>query len=82
MRSNGLLALVALVTAIGGFWTTAQADCASLPDHEALATALREAVKPSGGPSNGGLDLVELHVEKVGYASGNGDHGADCEGRL
>src|SRR5207342_3811337 len=29
----------------------------SLPGHDALAKALQEAVKASGGPSNGGLDL-------------------------
>src|SRR4051794_21348776 len=33
------------------------ADCASLPDHAALQKALQGAVKPSGGPGNGGFDL-------------------------
>ena len=33
------------------------ADCAALPNYAALATALKAAVKPAGGPSNGGLDL-------------------------
>lgn len=45
------------VTAAVGFPASALADCGSLPDHDALASALQEAVKPSGGPSNGGLDL-------------------------
>jgi len=35
----------------------AQADCGQLPDHAALTAALKSSVKPSGGPSNGGLDL-------------------------
>lgn len=35
----------------------ALADCANLPDHGALREALRSSVKPSGGPTNGGLDL-------------------------
>jgi uncharacterized protein GlcG (DUF336 family) len=35
----------------------ALADCNSLPDHAVLQKALQAAVKPSGGPSNGGFDL-------------------------
>jgi len=31
--------------------------CAGLPDYNQLTTALRASVKPSGGPSNGGLDF-------------------------
>ncbi len=48
---------LAIVAAAIGISTSAQADCGSLPDHAALAKALKEAVKPSGGPSNGGFDL-------------------------
>lgn len=35
----------------------AQTGCDRLPDHAALTKALRDSVKPTGGPSNGGLDL-------------------------
>lgn len=37
--------------------TPVLADCGSLPDHAALQQALKTSVKPTGGPSNGGLDL-------------------------
>lgn len=37
--------------------TLAQSDCSALPDHDDLTAALKESVKASGGPSNGGLDL-------------------------
>jgi len=47
------LALLALFFVTG----TAMADCKGLPDHAALQKALQASVKPSGGPSNGGLDL-------------------------
>jgi uncharacterized protein GlcG (DUF336 family) len=48
-------AIVSLfVTLIAG---QAFADCAALPNHAALQKALQGAVKPSGGPSNGGFDL-------------------------
>jgi uncharacterized protein GlcG (DUF336 family) len=40
-----------------GVASGANAACSSLPDHDALSAALKSAVKPSGGPSNGGLDL-------------------------
>jgi len=33
------------------------ADCTSIPSHADLTTALKASTKPSGGPSNGGLDL-------------------------
>src|SRR5947209_8577050 len=33
------------------------ADCSSLPDYATLQEALMKSVKPTGGPSNGGLDL-------------------------
>lgn len=36
---------------------TANAACSDLPSHDALTKALTGAVKASGGPSNGGLDL-------------------------
>jgi uncharacterized protein GlcG (DUF336 family) len=35
----------------------AKADCSHLPNHTDLTNALKAAVKASGGPSNGGLDL-------------------------
>ena len=57
MNSTKLLALAAIAAASVGFASAARADCGSLPSHDALAKALQEAVKPSGGPSNGGLDL-------------------------
>ena len=37
--------------------STAHADCSKLPSYNALQDALKKSVKPSGGPSNGGLDL-------------------------
>ena len=38
--------------------TAAAADnCAQLPSHKKLTKALKQVVKPSGGKSNGGLDL-------------------------
>jgi uncharacterized protein GlcG (DUF336 family) len=57
MKTNRILALAGIAAATIGFSTIAQADCGGLPSHDALAKALREAVKPSGGPSNGGFDL-------------------------
>lgn len=47
----------AIAAAAIGFSSSAFADCSTLPGHDALATALAESVKPSGGPGNGGLDL-------------------------
>jgi uncharacterized protein GlcG (DUF336 family) len=35
----------------------ALAECNALPDHLSLQKALQAAVKPAGGPSNGGFDL-------------------------
>jgi hypothetical protein len=46
----GILALCASTVA-------ANADCAHLPNQADLQNALKASVKPSGGPSNGGLDL-------------------------
>lgn len=37
--------------------TAAHADCAHLPSQAELEKALKASVKPSGGPTNGGLDL-------------------------
>ncbi|MCP4381764.1 MAG: heme-binding protein [Hyphomicrobiales bacterium] len=53
-----IITFVAL-TSIGlaGLTATANAACSDLPDHAALTSALKASVKPSGGPSNGGLDL-------------------------
>jgi uncharacterized protein GlcG (DUF336 family) len=42
------------LTFLGGH---ALADCQSLPDFGTLQKALQAAVKPSGGPTNGGFDL-------------------------
>jgi len=57
MRTTRTLVLAAIGATTVGLSTAALADCGSLPDHDALAKALQEAVKPSGGPGNGGLDL-------------------------
>jgi uncharacterized protein GlcG (DUF336 family) len=48
---------LAVLAATLGLTSVALADCANLPSHDALAKALSESVKPSGGPGNGGLDL-------------------------
>lgn len=40
-----------------GITSTVKADCSRLPNHTELTNALKAAVKPAGGPSNGGLDL-------------------------
>src|SRR5215207_4326130 len=55
-RSIFLVGTVAALVTMGST-VTSRADCGNLPDHGRLATALKAAVKPSGGPSNGGLDL-------------------------
>ena len=55
-RASKLACLVAAI-AFPGFATIAKADCSRLPNHAELAKALKAAVKPAGGPSNGGLDL-------------------------
>lgn len=39
-----------------GLGSSALANCKDLPDHNALQIALKGAVQPSGGPSNGGLN--------------------------
>jgi hypothetical protein len=55
-----LIALAGILIAMTTFSAAARADvagCAALPNFDALAAALKAAVKPSGGPSNGGLDL-------------------------
>lgn len=57
LPNTRILALAAIAAATVGFSTAAPADCSHLPTHDALAKALQEAVKPSGGPSNGGIDL-------------------------
>ena len=43
--------------ALFGITSAAKANCSGLPDHTELTNALKAAVKPAGGPSNGGLDL-------------------------
>jgi len=52
-----LIAAAVVTAATAGCSAAALADCKSLPDRDALGHALQEAVRPSGGPSNGGLDL-------------------------
>jgi len=54
---RNLISAAAVAIAAAGLSTAALADCGDLPDHDALSAALRESVKPSGGPANGGLDL-------------------------
>jgi len=51
------LAALTLGAAFCAMASPAFADCSKLPDHDALTAALKAAVKPAGGPSNGGLDL-------------------------
>lgn len=51
-----LCAATALTTGLA-MASEARADCSNLPSHDALTKALQGAVKASGGPSNGGLDL-------------------------
>jgi uncharacterized protein GlcG (DUF336 family) len=58
--TNRLLAFTGILIATLTLSATAQAEsagCKELPGFDALATALKAAVKPGGGPSNGGLDL-------------------------
>lgn len=52
-----MIPALAVAAATLGFASAASADCRDLPGHDALAKALTESVKPSGGPGNGGLDL-------------------------
>jgi uncharacterized protein GlcG (DUF336 family) len=62
LRLYGRAALRALsfgaLAMLGAFslGSAALANCKDVPDHNALQTALRGAVQPSGGPSNGGLN--------------------------
>ncbi len=51
------LAFAALIVAIGSTPAASQTECADLPDHAALTDALKDSVEPTGGASNGGLDL-------------------------
>ena len=55
--ARNMIPALAVVAATLGFASAASADCGDLPGHDALAKALAESVKPSGGPGNGGLDL-------------------------
>lgn len=50
-----LFAVTALLLQLSA--VTALADCAHLPSQASLEKALKESVKPAGGPTNGGLDL-------------------------
>jgi uncharacterized protein GlcG (DUF336 family) len=52
-----MISAAAIATAMAGYSAAARADCSNLPDRDALGRALQQAVEPSGGPSNGGLDL-------------------------
>ena len=58
--STKLIALAGAVIATLTVASAAQADtagCAALPNYAAMQAALKGAVKASGGPTNGGLDL-------------------------
>src|SRR5713226_5300788 len=58
--SRNLIVLAGAVIATLTVSAGARADtagCAALPNYGALQAALKAAVKPAGGPSNGGLDL-------------------------
>jgi uncharacterized protein GlcG (DUF336 family) len=57
MRISNLLVLAAIAGSATLSPAPARADCNKLPGHDSLAKSLKEAVKPSGGPSNGGFDL-------------------------
>ncbi len=56
--SRGLVlgALLIGVVTLGAKPSSAQ-ECASLPSHADLTTALKQSVAASGGPTNGGFDL-------------------------
>jgi len=55
MASFRLILSLAALPAL--FSPVMAAECGKLPDHAALTSALKAAIKPTGGPSNGGLDL-------------------------
>jgi Haem-degrading len=57
MDARSFVLLTALLGFAGGAPTARAADCPA--DHAKLLQALRASVKPSGGPSNGGLDNNE-----------------------
>ncbi len=59
MRSPMLFAIVLTIGVAGPavLAGSASADCSKLPDFAKLQTALKASTKPSGGESNGGLDL-------------------------
>jgi uncharacterized protein GlcG (DUF336 family) len=56
-RTSKSLAWVAAVIAFFCITSAVKADCARLPNYAELTNALKAAVKPAGGPTNGGLDL-------------------------
>jgi uncharacterized protein GlcG (DUF336 family) len=49
--------LVSVLIASSANVRAERVDCAALPTYTALVAALKGAVKPAGGPSNGGLDF-------------------------
>ena len=57
MQISKILSFACIAVATAGLSSIADAKCSTLPNHDALAKALHDAVKPSGGPSNGGLDF-------------------------
>ena len=57
MKSPKSVACLAGGIAFLGLTAVAEADCSHLPNATELTNALKAAVKPAGGPSNGGLDL-------------------------
>lgn len=59
MRTSALFTSV-LASALGmtvALTTTASADCSKLPNFSKVQAALKASTKPTGGESNGGLDL-------------------------
>jgi uncharacterized protein GlcG (DUF336 family) len=57
---NSVLSASALASALGvlaALTTPVMADCSSLPGFAKVQAALKASTKPSGGESNGGLDL-------------------------
>ena len=59
MRNSVLFAsaLASAVAVLAALTTPAMADCSRLPNFAKVQAALKASTKPSGGESNGGLDL-------------------------
>jgi hypothetical protein len=52
-----IAASLAVTLVSSGVARASMRECSALPNYQALLNALKGAVKPSGGPSNGGFDL-------------------------